>query len=148
MKLFSLLAVLSLGLFGCQPYTTEVTVQDTAPNPSVIPLAFFALFQTLEEAVAAVTPTRRPGRQRRGPREPHQRDPRSIGQDVNTALNKLVPKLGLDGLLTPVDTAVYGLLVSLDASLVPSLLAALQLLLVGLGGVVGGLLAGLNLASL
>ncbi|KAJ7790555.1 hypothetical protein B0H14DRAFT_3891135 [Mycena olivaceomarginata] len=67
---------------------------------------------------------------------------------VNTALNKLVPKLGLNGLLTPVDAAVSGLLVSLDASLVPSLLAALQPLLVGLGGVVGGLLAGLNLASL
>ncbi|KAJ7760801.1 hypothetical protein B0H14DRAFT_3895692 [Mycena olivaceomarginata] len=68
--------------------------------------------------------------------------------DVNTALNKLVPKLGLDGLLTPVDAAVSGLLVSLDASLVPGLLAALQPLLVGLGGVVGGLLAGLNLSGL
>ncbi|KAJ7725598.1 hypothetical protein B0H14DRAFT_2641285 [Mycena olivaceomarginata] len=68
--------------------------------------------------------------------------------DVNTALNKLVPKLGLDGLLTPVDAAVSGLLVSLDASLVPGLLAALQPLLVGLGGVVGGLLSGLNLSGL
>jgi hypothetical protein len=27
-----------------------------------------------------------------------------ILQDLNTALNTLVPKLGLDGLLTPVDT--------------------------------------------
>ncbi|KAJ7819205.1 hypothetical protein B0H14DRAFT_3147570, partial [Mycena olivaceomarginata] len=33
-----------------------------------------------------------------------------ILDDVNTALNKLVPKLGLDGLLTPVDAAVSGLL--------------------------------------
>ncbi|KAJ7359536.1 hypothetical protein DFH08DRAFT_1038382 [Mycena albidolilacea] len=71
-----------------------------------------------------------------------------ILDDVNTALNKLVAKLGLDGLLTPVDAAVSGLLVSLDASLAPSLLAALQPLLVGLGGVVGGLLAGLDLSSL
>jgi hypothetical protein len=47
---------------------------------------------------------------------------------VNTALNKLVPKLGLDGLLIPVDAAISGLLTSLDAWLVPSLLAALQLL--------------------
>ncbi|KAJ7826987.1 hypothetical protein B0H14DRAFT_3144736 [Mycena olivaceomarginata] len=37
------------------------------------------------------------------------------------------------------DTAVSGLLVSLDATLVPGLLAALQPPLVGLGGVVGGL---------
>jgi hypothetical protein len=51
---------------------------------------------------------------------------RAIPKAVNTALNKLVPKLGLNGLLTPVDAAVSGLLVSLDASLVPSLLAALQ----------------------
>ncbi|KAJ7790560.1 hypothetical protein B0H14DRAFT_3891139 [Mycena olivaceomarginata] len=53
-----------------------------------------------------------------------------ILDDVNTgtALNKLVPKLGLDGLLIPVDAAISGLLTSLDASLVPSLLAALQLL--------------------
>jgi hypothetical protein len=45
---------------------------------------------------------------------------------VNTALNTLVPKLGLDGLLTPVDAAVSGLLTSLDASLVPGLLVTLQ----------------------
>jgi N-acetylmuramic acid 6-phosphate (MurNAc-6-P) etherase len=45
---------------------------------------------------------------------------------VNTALNKFVPKLGLDGLLIPVDAAISGLLACLDASLVPSLLAALQ----------------------
>ncbi|KAJ7359539.1 hypothetical protein DFH08DRAFT_1038400 [Mycena albidolilacea] len=71
-----------------------------------------------------------------------------ILDDVNAALNKLVPKLGLDELLTPVDATVTGLLTSLDTSLVPGLLAALQRLLVGLGGVVDGLLAGLNLASL
>ncbi|KAJ7902714.1 hypothetical protein B0H14DRAFT_3123145 [Mycena olivaceomarginata] len=32
----------------------------------------------------------------------------TIGQDVNTALNKLVPKLGLDGLLTPVPSVEHG----------------------------------------
>jgi hypothetical protein len=45
---------------------------------------------------------------------------------VNTALNKLTPKLGLDKLLTPVDAAVTGLLTSLDTLLIPGLLAALQ----------------------
>ncbi|KAF8186978.1 hypothetical protein K438DRAFT_1023204 [Mycena galopus ATCC 62051] len=72
----------------------------------------------------------------------------NVLDDLNTALNTLVPKLGLDGLLTPLDAAVAGLLTSLNASLVPGLLAALQPLLVGLGGVVGGLLAGLNLSGL
>jgi hypothetical protein len=49
-----------------------------------------------------------------------------ILQDLNTTLNTLVPKLGLNGLLTPVDTAVLGLLTSLNAPLVPGLLAALK----------------------
>jgi hypothetical protein len=45
---------------------------------------------------------------------------------MNSTLNKPISKLGVDGLLTPVDAAVSSLLVSLDALLVPSLLAALQ----------------------
>ncbi|KAJ7686616.1 hypothetical protein B0H14DRAFT_2654195 [Mycena olivaceomarginata] len=49
-----------------------------------------------------------------------------ILQDVNTTLNTLVPKLGLDGLLTPVDIAVLGSLTSLNTSFVPGLLVALQ----------------------
>ncbi|KAJ7826974.1 hypothetical protein B0H14DRAFT_2595497 [Mycena olivaceomarginata] len=71
-------------------------------------------------------------------------------QDINTAPNRLVPKLGLDGLPTPADTTISDLLTSLDVLLVPGLLAALQPLfsLVGLGGIVGWLLVGLNLARL
>ncbi|KAJ7826976.1 hypothetical protein B0H14DRAFT_2595499 [Mycena olivaceomarginata] len=72
----------------------------------------------------------------------------TIGQGMNSTLNKPISKLGVDGLLTPVDAAVSSLLVSLDALLVPSLLAALQPLLVGLSGVVSGLLAGLDLTGL
>ncbi|KAJ7795794.1 hypothetical protein B0H14DRAFT_3888011 [Mycena olivaceomarginata] len=149
MKFFSSLIVLSLGLFAAaSPVlsidTTEVAVQDTVPNASVVPLTLFALFQTLKVAVLfAIIASSGPA---------GQLPTSSIGAndedlDVNTALNKLVPKLGLDGLLTPVDAAVSGLLVSLDASLVPSLHAALQPFLVSLGGIVGGLLAGLDLAN-
>ncbi|KAF8186914.1 hypothetical protein K438DRAFT_1973113 [Mycena galopus ATCC 62051] len=72
----------------------------------------------------------------------------NVLDDLNTALNTLVPKLGLDGILSPLDAAISGLLTSLNASLVPGLLAALQPLLVGLGGVVGGILDGLNLSGL
>ncbi|KAJ7790568.1 hypothetical protein B0H14DRAFT_3569337 [Mycena olivaceomarginata] len=164
---------------------TEVAIRDTDPNTSVVPLTLFALFQTLEETVAGLTPTllRLPHRgqqancrpERRTPSRPALTDalntattqlstnaPGDMGandevlatlineilDDVNTALNKLVPNLGLDGLLTPVDAAVSAPLVSLDASFVPGLLPALQPLLVGFGGVVGGLLAGLDLSSL
>ncbi|KAJ7827024.1 hypothetical protein B0H14DRAFT_1241871 [Mycena olivaceomarginata] len=190
MKFFSSLVVLSLGLFAAgSPVpspATEVAVRDTEPNTSVVPLTLFALFQTVEEAVAGLMPTLLAIIASSGPAgqlptssvvplldeltdalntattQLSTNAPGDMGandedlanlineilDDVNTALNKLVPKLGLNGLLTPVDAAVSGLLVSLDASLVPSLLAALQPLLVGLGGVVGGLLAGLNLASL
>jgi hypothetical protein len=63
MKFFSSLVVLSLGLFAAgSPVpspATEVAVRDTDPNTSVVPLTLFALFQTLEEAVAGVTPTLR-----------------------------------------------------------------------------------------
>ncbi|KAF8186911.1 hypothetical protein K438DRAFT_1765080 [Mycena galopus ATCC 62051] len=55
----------------------------------------------------------------------------NVLDDLNTALNTLVPKLGLDGILSPLDTAIAGLLTSLNASLVPGLLAALRPLLVG-----------------
>ncbi|KAJ7359577.1 hypothetical protein DFH08DRAFT_952693 [Mycena albidolilacea] len=174
MKFFSSLVVLSLGLIAAaspvlSPNTPEVAVRDTVPNASVVPLTLFAVFQTLKEAVVGLTPTLLAIIAASGPAGQlpissvlASNAPGDMGandedladlihdvlDDVNTALSKLVPKLGLDGLLTPVDAAVYGLLVSLDASLVPGLLAALQPLLVGLGGVVGGLLAGLNLSGL
>ncbi|KAJ7676196.1 hypothetical protein B0H17DRAFT_1207470 [Mycena rosella] len=45
----------------------------------------------------------------------------SILDGVNTALNKLVPKLGLDGLFTPVDGALTGLLAGLGGILPPVL---------------------------
>jgi hypothetical protein len=62
MKFFSL--VLSLGLLAAaspmpSSDTTEVVVLDTDPNTSVLPLTVFALFQTLEETVAGLTPTLR-----------------------------------------------------------------------------------------
>ncbi|KAJ7760804.1 hypothetical protein B0H14DRAFT_3165748 [Mycena olivaceomarginata] len=191
MKFFSSLVILSLGLSAAtspvpSPDTTEVAIRDTDPNTSVVPLTLFALFQTLEEAVAGLTPALLAIVTSAGPEgqvptssvvplldqltdalntatsQLSTNAPGDMGandedlanlineilNNVNTALNTLVPKLGLDGLLTPVDAAVSGLLTSLDASLVPGLLATLQPLLVGLGGVVGGLLAGLNLSSL
>ncbi|KAJ7827023.1 hypothetical protein B0H14DRAFT_1241875 [Mycena olivaceomarginata] len=182
--------VLFIGLFAAgSPVpspATEVAIRDTDPNTSVVPLTLFALFQTLEETVAGLTPTLFaiassgatgqlptssvvPLLDQRSPMRSTPRPPsflltppgdmgandevlatliNEILDDVNTALNKLVPNLGLDGLLTPVDAAVSAPLVSLDASFVPGLLPALQPLLVGFGGVVGGLLAGLDLSSL
>ncbi|KAJ6567574.1 hypothetical protein DFH09DRAFT_1468949 [Mycena vulgaris] len=71
----------------------------------------------------------------------------SVLDGVNTALNKLVPKLGLNGLLTPVDGAVTGLLTSLGGIL-PPVLALVGGILIPVGGVVGGLLSGLGLAGL
>ncbi|KAJ7359556.1 hypothetical protein DFH08DRAFT_1074984 [Mycena albidolilacea] len=57
MKLFSSLIVLSLGLLTAvpSPDTMEFAVRDTDPSTSVVPLALYALFQTLEEAVIGVT---------------------------------------------------------------------------------------------
>ncbi|KAJ7488289.1 hypothetical protein FB451DRAFT_1167737 [Mycena latifolia] len=66
---------------------------------------------------------------------------------ANTALNKLVPKLGLDGLLTPVDGALTGLLTSLGGIL-PPVLALVGGVLIPVGGLVGSLLSGLGLAAL
>ncbi|KAJ7778197.1 hypothetical protein B0H16DRAFT_880345 [Mycena metata] len=66
--------------------------------------------------------------------------------DVNTALNGLVPKLGLDGLLTPLDAALTGLLTTLGGIL-PPVLALVGAVLIPVGGLVGSLLAGLGLAS-
>ncbi|KAJ7493803.1 hypothetical protein FB451DRAFT_1551152 [Mycena latifolia] len=66
---------------------------------------------------------------------------------VNTALNKLVPKLGLNGLLTPVDGALTGLLTGLGGIL-PPVLALVGGILIPVGGLVGSLLSGLGLAAL
>ncbi|KAJ6487781.1 hypothetical protein C8R45DRAFT_1144179 [Mycena sanguinolenta] len=73
---------------------------------------------------------------------------KQVLDDLNTALNTLVPKLGLNGILSPLDAALASLLTGLNSSLLPGVLTALQPLLVGLGGVVGGLLSGLNLSGL
>ncbi|KAJ7016006.1 hypothetical protein C8F04DRAFT_1408174 [Mycena alexandri] len=69
-----------------------------------------------------------------------------ILDDVNTALNGLVPKLGLDGLLTPLDAALTGLLTTLGGIL-PGVLALVGGILIPVGGLVGSLLAGLGLAT-
>ncbi|KAJ7500009.1 hypothetical protein FB451DRAFT_1162409 [Mycena latifolia] len=71
----------------------------------------------------------------------------SILDSVNTSLNKLVPKLGLDGLLTPLDGALTGLLTSLGGIL-PPVLTLVGGILIPVGGIVGGLLSGLGLAAL
>ncbi|KAJ7666031.1 hypothetical protein DFH06DRAFT_1323178 [Mycena polygramma] len=67
--------------------------------------------------------------------------------DVNDALNKLVTKLGLDAVLTPLDGALTGLLTGLSPVLA-GVVATVGALLVPVGGVVGGLLATLNLSGL
>ncbi|KAJ7666018.1 hypothetical protein DFH06DRAFT_265108, partial [Mycena polygramma] len=67
--------------------------------------------------------------------------------DVNDALNKLVPKLGLNAVLTPLDGALTGLLTGLSPVLAP-VIATVGAILVPVGGVVGGLLATLNLSGL
>ncbi|KAJ7499997.1 hypothetical protein FB451DRAFT_1162397 [Mycena latifolia] len=71
----------------------------------------------------------------------------SILDSVNTALNKLVPKVGLDELLTPLDGAPTGLLTGLGGIL-PPVLALVGGILIPVGGIVGGLLSGLGLAAL
>ncbi|KAJ6511540.1 hypothetical protein C8R47DRAFT_737838 [Mycena vitilis] len=71
----------------------------------------------------------------------------SILNELNDALNKLVPKLGLNGVLTPLDGALTGLLTGLSPVLGP-VVAAVGAILVPVGGVVGGLLASLNLSGL
>ncbi|KAJ7790887.1 hypothetical protein B0H14DRAFT_3501127 [Mycena olivaceomarginata] len=53
--------VMRLGLVAAaspvpSPNTTDVAVQDTVPNTSVIFLTFLAVFQTLKEAVVGLTP--------------------------------------------------------------------------------------------
>ncbi|KAJ7858723.1 hypothetical protein B0H13DRAFT_2283011 [Mycena leptocephala] len=68
--------------------------------------------------------------------------------DANTALNTLVPKLGLDAVLTPLDGALTGLLTALGTSLLPPVFALVGGVLIAVGGVVGGLLQGLGLAGL
>ncbi|KAJ7747648.1 hypothetical protein DFH07DRAFT_1062688 [Mycena maculata] len=163
-------------LFGhCQPAPSH---DDTAPTPSIVPLTVYSVFQTLEEAVTALTPSlsddrdfrwRRRYRERRAPalaahgRAEHcdflarytvpgdagaanQDIATLVESDLKTALNGLVTELGLDSLLTPVDTALSGLLTGLNAIL-PGVLA-----IVGgvqaFGDVVGGLLSGFGTSDL
>ncbi|KAJ7662179.1 hypothetical protein DFH06DRAFT_366812 [Mycena polygramma] len=71
----------------------------------------------------------------------------TILNKLNDALNKLVPKLGLNAVLTPLDGALTGLLTGLSPVLAP-VIATVGAILVPVGGVVGGLLATLNLSGL
>ncbi|KAJ7359528.1 hypothetical protein DFH08DRAFT_801320 [Mycena albidolilacea] len=101
-------AVLSLGLFSAASpvaQSAEMAVRDTDPNTSDLRRLPGDMGANDEDLANLIN---------------------EILDDVNGALNKLIPKLGLDGLLTPVDTAVSGLLTSLNASLAPDLLTALQ----------------------
>lgn len=56
----SSLLVLALGLVAsASPVpsrTDNIAARDTVPNTSVVPLAVYAVFQTLREAVVALTP--------------------------------------------------------------------------------------------
>ncbi|KAF8186876.1 hypothetical protein K438DRAFT_1765053 [Mycena galopus ATCC 62051] len=159
-----------------RPDSAAMAARSTVPNVAVVPLTLSAVFNTLKKRACSRSGSGGPtlNRQRYTPRsgahgalntasaqlaanppgdmtvtdEVLAQLIKNVLDDLNTALNTLVPKLGLDGLLTPLDAAVAGLLTSLNASLVPGLLTALQPLLVGLGGVVGRLLAGLNLSGL
>ncbi|KAJ6470578.1 hypothetical protein C8R47DRAFT_1148533 [Mycena vitilis] len=72
----------------------------------------------------------------------------TVLNDLNdSALNKLVAKLGLDAVLTPLDGALTGLLTGLSPVLA-GVVATVGAILVPVGGVVGGLLATLNLSGL
>ncbi|KAJ7608416.1 hypothetical protein FB45DRAFT_877273 [Roridomyces roridus] len=71
----------------------------------------------------------------------------NVLDDVNTALNTLIPQLGLDGVLAPVDGALSGLLTGLNG-IVPGVLALVGAVLIPVGGLVGSLLAALGLAGL
>ncbi|KAJ7611302.1 hypothetical protein FB45DRAFT_1065956 [Roridomyces roridus] len=71
----------------------------------------------------------------------------NVLDDVNIALNKLIPQLGLDGVLAPVDGALSGLLTGLNG-IVPGVLALVGAVLIPVGGLVGSLLANLGLAGL
>ncbi|KAJ7507128.1 hypothetical protein B0H11DRAFT_191936 [Mycena galericulata] len=181
------LLVAALGLFAsASPVPSrdaELAARDTVPNTSVVPLSIFAVFQTLEEAVTALTPgldaipaaegaegqtgsvaplldqlvaaldTATSSLATLSPGDMGAADQdlatliENVLDDLNTALNKLVPKLGLNGLLTPVDGALSGLLTGLNG-LLPGLLATVGAILIPVGGVVGGLLSSLGLGSL
>ncbi|KAJ7286950.1 hypothetical protein C8J57DRAFT_1282405 [Mycena rebaudengoi] len=194
--MFSPFLVLALGIFASASPTPSqesevvaVAARETIPNVSVVPLTFFAVFQTLKLAVDALTPgletiviasgplgqtgsvvplvqelattalaTVTPGdagasdedlaKARRGY---FGREllfiARSFAFAVNTALNKLVPKLGLNGVLAPLDAAVTSLVFGLDTVL-PSVLALVGAILIPVGGLVGSILSGTGLAGL
>ncbi|KAJ6558055.1 hypothetical protein B0H19DRAFT_1070630 [Mycena capillaripes] len=174
MKFFSssLLAVLALALFVCaspapSPFPdNEVAVRqaDVSPNTSILPLTIFAVFQILNLAVQAILPgiaaiVAGAGIEGQSPtasiiplleRLATALDTATtqLAADVNDALNTLVPKLGLDAILTPLDAALTGLLTALTIPVLAPVLALVGALLVPIGGIVGGLLSALGLAGL
>ncbi|KAJ7286952.1 hypothetical protein C8J57DRAFT_1460420 [Mycena rebaudengoi] len=188
--MFSSFLVLALGIFASASPTPSqesevvaVAARETIPNVSVVPLTFFAVFQTLKLAVDALTPgletiviasgplgqtgsvvplvqelvdalneaTTALATVTPGDAGASDEDLAKLVEDildaVNTALNKLVPKLGLNGVLAPLDAAVTSLVFGLDTVL-PSVLALVGSILIPVGGLVGGILSGTGLAGL
>ncbi|KAJ7858755.1 hypothetical protein B0H13DRAFT_2356425 [Mycena leptocephala] len=168
--LSSLLFVLALSVFvvasPAPSRDTEdalVARQNTGTVPSTSVLTVYAVFQILNVAVRAITPRIAAIVAGAGPEGqlPTASVIPLLGNlailaklvedtldDVNTALNTLVPKLGLDAVLTPLDGALTGLLTALETSLLPPVFALVGGVLIAVGGVVGGLLQSLGLAGL
>ncbi|KAJ7050322.1 hypothetical protein C8F01DRAFT_1092514 [Mycena amicta] len=72
----------------------------------------------------------------------------SVLDDLFQALNTLLPKLGLTGATTGLDTPVAALLTSLNGSLLPGVLSLVGALVTSLSPLVGGLVGGLGVGSL
>ncbi|KAJ7906332.1 hypothetical protein B0H13DRAFT_2274132 [Mycena leptocephala] len=154
----SLLFVLALSVFAVASPAPSRDAEDaliarqnagTVPSTSV--LTVNAVFQILNVAVEAITP----GIACCVPPGDMGADDQILAKlvedtldDANTALNTLVPKLGLDAVLTPLDGALTGLLTALETSLLPSVFALVGGVLIAVGGVIGGLLQSLGLAGL
>ncbi|KAJ6535900.1 hypothetical protein DFH09DRAFT_1324749 [Mycena vulgaris] len=125
MMFSSPLLVFARGLFVSASPTpsrdAEIAARDTVPDASVLPLPVFSVFQTLKLTDTLNTATTSLSSLSPGDAGAANEDittlVASILDGVNTALNKRVPKLELNDLLTPVDGAVTGLLTSLGGIL-------------------------------
>ncbi|KAJ6586417.1 hypothetical protein DFH09DRAFT_1075349 [Mycena vulgaris] len=153
----------------------ELAARDTVPNASVLPLAVFSVLQTFKVATDAIIPgldtivTAEDPAGSPGSVAPllteltdalstattslsslSPGDASAASEEITTLVAKifdLVPKLGFNGLLTPVDGALTGLLTSLGGIL-PPVFALVGRLFIPVGGLVGNLLSGLGFAAL
>ncbi|KAJ6470587.1 hypothetical protein C8R47DRAFT_1222493 [Mycena vitilis] len=148
LTLFAILQILNSAVQGISPGLNAIVAasgpEGQLPSASVVPLLqqLAEALSTSTEQLAAVGPGNMGAAD-----EVIGKLVETILNDVNDALNKLVPKLGLNGVLTPLDGALTGLLTGLSPVLAP-VIATVGAILVPVGGVVGGLLAALNLSGL